>query len=241
MKRRRIFLLIGICVLLASWTLCRDGQANSYQSQQGGTLAGISEQLGVIPDILRAANHLTKSNSKPQQVLITQSPTVSQMKSQRLSVPNKKIYHVKKGDSLAKIASKTGVSIVDLSEINRLTGSALKIGQKIELYRSQDGKAAEKARFMEIQVKSELESEEEGDGDTIDDGAWTDVERYEQGNAAPFGQWSNPEEQRLLVNVAIGFLGAPYRWGGFDYRGRLFGICEKNLSVLQHQSSPNRL
>ena len=187
MKRRRIFLLIGICVLLASWTLCRDGQANSTcQSQQ-------------------------------------------------------KIYHVKKGDSLAKIASKTGVSIVDLREINRLIGIALKIGQKIELYRSQDSEATEKARFMEIQVKSELESEEEGDGDTIDDGAWTDVERYEQGNAAPFGQWSNPEEQRLLVNVAIGFLGAPYRWGGFDYRGRLFGICEKNLSVLQHQSSPNRL
>ena len=165
MKRRRIFLLIGICVLLASWTLCRDGQANSTcQSQQ-------------------------------------------------------KVYHVKKGDSLAKIASKTGVSIVDLSEINRLIGIALKIGQKIELYRSQYSEATEKARFMEIQVKSELESEEEENGETIDDGAWTDVERDEQGNAAPFGQWSNPEEQRLLVNVAIGFLGAPYRWGGASVTG----------------------
>jgi peptidoglycan endopeptidase LytE len=144
---------------------------------------------------------------KPQQVLIIRSPAVSQTRSQRPSAPRERIYQVKKGDSLAKIASKTGVSVVNLREVNRLTGIALKIGQKIELYKSQDSEV-ETAGLMGNQVKSEL-----------NDRAWTDVERHEQGNTAPFGQWNNPEEQRLLVNVAIGFLGAPYRWGGASVTG----------------------
>ena len=155
---------------------------------------------------------------KPRQVLIIRSPAVSQTRSQRPSAPRERIYQVKKGDSLAKISSKTGVSVVNLREVNRLTGIALKIGQKIELYRSQDSEV-ETAGLMGNQVKSELNSVEEEDGGIIDDRAWTDVERHEQGNTAPFGQWNNPEEQRLLVNVAIGFLGAPYRWGGASVTG----------------------
>ena len=220
MMSRRIFLWIGFSVLLTSWGLCRDGQASSiYQVRQGDTLSGISEQLQVTPDALRAPDHLTKGNHKPRQILIIPAPSVSQTKSQRSSSLHERIYQVKKGDTLANIASKTGVSIANLRELNRFKGSPLKIGQKIEPYKSQDGEVVETAELVKNQAKSERKPEEEEDGGITGNGAWSSAERREQEDAAPFGQWNNPEEQRLLVKVAMGFLGTPYRLGGCSVKG----------------------
>ena len=146
MMRRRIFLWIGLGVLLASWGLCKDGQASStYQVRQSDTISGIAERFGVTPDTLRAANHLTKSHLKPRQILTIPASEVSQIKSQRSASLHERIYQVKKGDTLAKIADKTGISIADLCEVNRLKGSVLQVGQKIERYRSQEGEAEETA------------------------------------------------------------------------------------------------
>lgn len=220
MMRRLVFLCIGLGILLAPWGLCRDGQASStYQVRQGDTLSGIAERLGVAPDDLRAANHLTKSNLNPLQILIIPAPSAPQTKSQPSSSLRQRIYLVKKGDSLEKIARKTGVSVASLREINRLKGSALKIGQKIELYRSQVSEAAETPELVNHQVKPEPEPEAEEDGGTTNDGVSTVAERPKQENAAPFGQWKNPEEQKMLVKVAMGFLGAPYRLGGSSVTG----------------------
>ncbi|MCL5806984.1 MAG: NlpC/P60 family protein [Deltaproteobacteria bacterium] len=221
MMRRRIFLWVGLGVLLVSWSLCRDGQASStYQVRQGDTISGIAERLGVTPDALRAANHLTKDDPKPRQILTIPVSEVSQTKSQRSASLHERIYQVKKGDTLAKIADKTGISIADLREVNRLKGSVLQVGQKIERYRSQEGEGEERAESVKNQAKSEQEPEgEDADRGGAGDGAWPVVERHEQENAAPFGQWKNPEEQRMLVKVAMGFLGAPYRFGGTSVKG----------------------
>jgi peptidoglycan endopeptidase LytE len=51
------------------------------------------------------------------------------------------------------------------------------------------------------------------------DRAWTVDKRNEEENAEPFGHWSNSDEQRMLVKVALCFLGAPYRLGGSSVRG----------------------
>ena len=76
MIRRRIFLWIGLVILLASWGFCRDGQASStYHVRQGD-----SERIGVTPAASRAANHLTNSNLKPRQVLVIPVPSVAQTK-----------------------------------------------------------------------------------------------------------------------------------------------------------------
>ena len=201
MMRWRIFFWAGLGVLLASWGFCRDTQAGSalrsrYDESARPTRA-TSRQIHIIP-----------------------APSVSQAKSPRSASFRERIYQVKKGDTLAKIAGKTGVSVANLREVNRLKGSALKIGQKIELYRSQDSDAAETAQLVKNQEKSErAPEEEEDDGGSIGDGAGNVGERYERENAAPLGQWSNPEEQRMLVKVAMGFLGAPYRLGGSSVTG----------------------
>jgi peptidoglycan DL-endopeptidase LytE len=120
MMGRPIFLWIGLGVLLASLGLCRDGQASStYQVRQGDTLSGISEWLGVTPDVLRGANRLSEGKHKPRQILIVPAPAVCQTQPQRSSSLRERIYQVKKGDSLAKIAGKTGVSVADLCRVNR--------------------------------------------------------------------------------------------------------------------------
>ncbi len=175
MMKRRIFLWIGLSVLLVSWGLGRDGQASSAYA-------------------------------------VGKSPGSSSLSA--------RVYQVKKGDTLAKIAGKKGVSVAYLREVNGLRGSALKIGQKLALYRSQGSKAAEASGLAKHQAKSAPEPGEEDDaGKITGDSAWSAGERPEQEQAALFGPWNNPEEQRMLVKVAKGFLGAPYRLGGSSARG----------------------
>ncbi len=221
MMRRQILLWIGLSVLLASWCLCRDGQASAtYQVRQGDTLSDISERLGITPDALRSVNHLTKSSLKPRQILIIPVLSVSQTKSQRSSSLRERVYQVKKGDSLAKIANKTGVSVAYLREVNQLRRSTLKIGQKIELYKSRKNEVVETAQLVENQTRLEPEPEEvENDVGITGTGARTAVDQHGPEDAAPFGQWNSPEEQRSLVKVAMGFLGTPYRLGGCSVKG----------------------
>lgn len=178
--RRRIFLCMGLSVLLVIWGFCREGQASSaYQVRQGDTL-----------------------HSKSQ-------PSVNF---------RERIYQVKKGDSLAKIADETGISIADFCKLNRLKGSTLQIGQRIELYRIPEYESAQTAESVKNQDVAELEPEDVDDEPSGEE-ASTVGERQKQKDAAPFGHWKNPEEQRMLIKVAMGFLGAPYRFGGNSVTG----------------------
>ena len=49
--------------------------------------------------------------------------------------------------------------------------------------------------------------------------AQAQIEKRKQDSDALMGKWSSPDEQKLLVKVALGFLGAPYRLGGSSVTG----------------------
>jgi peptidoglycan DL-endopeptidase LytE len=222
MMRRRIFLWIGLGVLVASWGLCRDVQAReTYRVRQGDTLFGISERFGVTVDALKAANRLPTLAIKPKQVLTIPVSTASPSKSKASPSLRETSYQVRNGDTLAKIAKKTGLSVAALRELNRLKGNSLKIGQTIQLRRAQDRDAATgEVELAKNQLDAELApEEEEEDGGITNEGSWTVIEQREKEDAALFGHWNSPDEQRLLVKVATGFLGAPYRLGGSSVTG----------------------
>ena len=61
--------------------------------------------------------------------------------------------------------------------------------------------------------------EEEEDGGIVDERAWADIERRVRNHESLLGNWTNPDEPKLLVKVAMGFLGAPYRLGGSSIKG----------------------
>ena len=216
--KRRIFLWMGLSVLFTSLAICGDLLAKeTYKVQQGDTLVGIAGKIGVTPSALKAANQMKGSSLKANQTLIIPSPKIKNVsKSKRSPLRRGEVYVVKERDMLVGIARKTGVSVAELREINRLPGSALKIGQKLSL------------KKPEPEEQPELLAEDTGDEPETDlaDGAvlapekaWAEIERRKKENAALLGKWSSPDEPTLLVQAAMGFLGAPYRLGGFSAQG----------------------
>jgi len=108
----------------------------------------------------------------------------------------KDIYVVQNGDSLWAIAKKTGLSITDLKTLNQLKSTRLSIGQRLSLV----GDPGE---------------EEGGLSEGPHLGSWPSEPHKE----TLLGSWSHSEEPRLLAKVALGFLGAPYRFGGSSVTG----------------------
>lgn len=222
MMRRRIFLWMGLGVLFASFGLCGEGHAReTYQVRSGDTLFGISQKTGVTVDDLKTANHLKNSKLKSRQILVVPASTRNNRSatSPRSSAPREEFYRVSKGDTLAHIAKRTGVSVTELRELNRLQGSALKIGQKLSLAKRQERDTPPGPMEHETNQLIADPEEEEEDGGIATEEALAEIERRKQESAALLGNWTNPDEPKLLVKVAMGFLGAPYRLGGYSVTG----------------------
>jgi peptidoglycan endopeptidase LytE len=221
MTRRRIFLWIGLGVLFAWFGLCGESLAReTYQVRSGDTLFSISEKTGVTVDALKVANHLKDNKLKPRQILVIPGSQANKSsKSKKSLSPREQTYRVLKGDTLVRIAKKTGISVAELRELNSLQGNALKIGQRLALAKRQDLDAAPAlVEYAKNQGISDAEEEEEDGGITTEE-ALAEIEKRKQESAALLGIWNNPDEPKLLVKVAMGFLGAPYRLGGYSVTG----------------------
>lgn len=218
MMRRRFLLWTVLSVLFTSLAICGDISAKeTYKVRQGDTLAGIAGKIGVTPRALKAANKMKGSSLKANQTLVIPSSKIKKIsKSKPSSLPRGEVYVVKKKDTLASIARKTGVSVSELKEINRLPGSAMKIGQKLSLTKPEP---EEQPELLAGYTGDEAVTEGAEGAILTPDEAWAEIERRKKENAALLGKWSSPDEPTLLVKAAMGFLGAPYRLGGFSAQG----------------------
>jgi LysM repeat protein len=214
--RRRILLWMGFCLLFISFFHLREGQAQeANQIQTDSPFSSLSEQLDVTREDQRSFTQRGDSslNSESNPTASTKK-SIKPQKSAKSKPKKNAIYTVKKGDTLARIAIKTRVSVAELRDLNHMKGNALQIGQILALQKEPNqGKmplpTAEQATNA---LSGELEEEE-------DDGVsgivtWAEIERKNKESSAPLDHWSTPEEPKLLVKVAMGFLGAPYRFGG---------------------------
>jgi peptidoglycan endopeptidase LytE len=220
MMRRRIFLWMGLGVLFATLGLCREGQTReTYRVLSGDTLSIIAEKKGVTVAALKATNRLKSTSLKPRQVLVIPASKVN--KSAKVQIPSspsgERVYRVIKGDTLFSIARKNGVSVAEIRDFNNLQGSALKIGQKLALNQKPDPSASP-PEHTKGQAILESEEEEE-DGGIATETARVEIERRSEESADLLGNWNNSDEPKLLVRVAMGFLGAPYRLGGSSVKG----------------------
>ena len=225
MMRRRILLCMGLGVLFTFLALCGNALAKeTYAVQQGDTIFGIAAKSGVTPDALRAANRLKGNRLQTNQILvIPPSKSGKTVKSTPSSIPRGEVYAVKKGNTLAGISRKTGISVAEIRELNRIRGNALKVGQRLAL-KKKTGYQTASAEPFELSKNGidpglEVEEEDEADDLRTPAEAWAEIEKRKQDNATLLGKWSNPDEQKLLVKVAMGFLGAPYRLGGSSVTG----------------------
>jgi peptidoglycan endopeptidase LytE len=129
---------------------------------------------------------------------------------------NAAYYTVKNGDTLGTIARKTGVSVKQIMASNDVRPSKLRIGRKLVL--SKPVKFAQKKAISPCKdcLTEEDENEEEVLAENI---ALTGLEKENKKNEELLGKWNSPDERKLFIKVATGFLGAPYRLGGTTVRG----------------------
>ncbi|MBI4633154.1 MAG: C40 family peptidase [Deltaproteobacteria bacterium] len=220
MMQRRISLGIGLIVLFLLFVACPEGFAREeYRVASGDTLSGIAKKRGVSARALRTTNKLKRAAIKPGQILV-----VPHRGSKKRSLARKTLdraassrYVVKKGDTLSRISKKTGIPLAQITALNHIHARSLKVGTILVLSRHH----AERRPAQEYDAgceMSDLDCEEEGDeGNAAIEATAANDEDAEK--AELLGKWRSTEERQLLVKVATGFLGAPYRLGGSSVRG----------------------
>ena len=226
MMRRRIFMWMGLVVLFFAFGTSQEVfAASQYKVKRGDNLAKISKKFGVSIEALKQANDLQSDALKLRQVLvIPKSSKTKVAKSQKSAPASTMAYVVKKGDSIYTISRTTGVSESDIKRMNHLRGNRLRPGQHLILAKLAPRKdiakaspdSVEPANLSALTEGDELEEEEAG---PVSADEWTNVEKEKEESADLLGKWESPDEQQLFARVAMGFLGAPYRFGGSSVRG----------------------
>ena len=217
MRKRQIFVLSGFFALSLSFVSLSDSFALEYKVKSGDSLATISRKFHVSVEDIQEANGLAGSSLQLNQLLnlpeekINKSVSVPKRAKKIIQTPD--YYIVKQGDNLGKIAQKTGVPIKKLVAINKVQPKSLRIGQKLIL--------TTKPKLFENEIIDEENALLEDDEDTNIAAIVVEekLEKEKQRNAELLGKWSSPDERRLLVKVATGFLGAPYKLGGATVQG----------------------
>ena len=130
-------------------------------------------------------------------------------------------YTVKNGDTLGTIARKTGVPVKQIMALNNVRPAKLRIGRKLVL--SKQTNSAQKKSIPAC--KNCLTEEDDDENDENDEGLLSEditlagLEKGNKKNEELLGKWNSPDERKLFIKVATGFLGAPYRLGGTTVRG----------------------
>ncbi|MDA1028905.1 MAG: LysM peptidoglycan-binding domain-containing protein [Bacteroidetes bacterium] len=105
----------------------------TYRVKSGDTLSGIADSHNVTIASLRDWNNLTKSriNSGQRLTIYTDG------RSAPVTEAKPTVYRVKRGDTLSGIADSHNVTIASLRDWNNLTGSNLRVDQRITIRKGQ--------------------------------------------------------------------------------------------------------
>lgn len=213
MMKRQILVLSGLLAFCFSLIFLNTAQALQYEIKKGDTLYSIAQKHGVTIRDLQQANGLTGKNIQAKQIIAIPETTSAKVKpAQRAKNKPLSYYTVKKGDTLSAISQKTGVPVKQLMAANNIHPRNLRIGQKLALSKVQRRETTEEA------VNEDLlpDDDEINPAETVET---AELKEEISQNAELLGKWGSPDERKLFVRVATGFLGAPYRLGGSTVRG----------------------
>ena len=205
--KRQILALAGLFSLFSSLFLVSNVLANLYEVKKGDSLYTISKEFGVSVKEIKEASGLQNNALKPGQILDIPEKSADVSPDKAKPRPKASYYTIKNGDTLGTIARKTGVPVKQIMVLNNVRPTSLRIGRKLIL--SKPGNWAQKESVTD-------DEEEEGITENID---LAELEKEEKKNEELLGKWNSPDERKLFIKVATGFLGAPYRLGGSTVRG----------------------
>jgi peptidoglycan DL-endopeptidase LytE len=206
--KRYIFVLAGLFFFFSSLCLANNVLADLYEVKKGDSLYTLSKESGVSVKKIKEINGLHGNALKPGQILDIPEINANISPDELKSRPKASYYTVKSGDTLGTIAIKTGVPVKQIMALNNVRPASLGIGRKLIL--SKPCNSAHK------DYEDCLSEEEEGISENI---ALAELEKDKKNKEELLGKWNSPDERKLFVKVATGFLGAPYRLGGSTVKG----------------------
>ena len=204
----RLRLIPVICLLLLALPLSAIA-SKTHQVRTKETLPSIARKYRVSVEELKAANNLSSTRVTKGTTLIIPSRAAAQA-----PIENCNSYTVAKGDTLPKIAKKTGKKLSELRRINKLRANRVKPGQVLALADTAatcDLSAARQSRGKRLElVNSDLLNQQEmnttlAELSDIDTDTPVDLAKNLEERSAGFS---------TLQKSAYGFLGARYRFGG---------------------------
>lgn len=210
----RIFILAICLTILPSLSHA----AKTHKVKKTETLNSIARKYHVSIDELKSANNLVSAQVKKGDLLIV-PPRNQKTESAGPVDSNPSTYKVKRGDTIARIAKKTGVSVAQLKKLNRLGSKRVKLGQVLAL-RAPD-KMPDVASYSDSPKRyslrySELLNEkdyEQSLNDLTDSDPGRPSEIRKPVASAP------TDGVNELKSAAYGFLGTRYRFGGNSRSG----------------------
>jgi peptidoglycan endopeptidase LytE len=206
MRILQIFVFMELIVLFLSLCFVHSSSAAQYMVKPGDSLKSISRQFGVSVNEIKEANNLTKTILQANQVLtVPGKNAISSVGASKSKSKPAVYYTVKRGDTLSAIAQKTGVPAKQIMTLNKVHAKSLRIGKKLILVKSTN-----------LSEDKFIDEEDEDSDETANMAKFENQKRYHE---ELLGKWRNPDERRLFVKVATGFLGAPYRLGGSSLKG----------------------
>ncbi len=205
MSKRHFFVFF----LFLSLFFINSALAKEYTVKTGNSLRSISKEFGISVNEIKEANNLTKTILQPNQVLtIPEKSATASTAGQEPKPKSVVFYTVKNGDTISTIVSKTGVPAKQIMTLNNIRPKSLRVGRKLILEKSTASSENEPTN-----------EDSEDDEDTEENGDTAKLEKDRQKQEELLGKWRSPDERQLLVKVATGFLGAPYRLGGASLKG----------------------
>jgi len=184
--------------------------SKSHVVRKSESLQSIARKYHVSVDELKSVNNLTASRvSKGARLIIPSHPESQQKKATAVALQDS--YKVAKGDTLPKIAKKTGVKLSDIRSLNRLKGNRIKTGQVLVLVATNTSPRIESSNRLQL-INKDLLNEQELT-DTLAE--LTDLESERPVDLAKALE-ANQANQTIgsIRKSAYSFLGARYRFGG---------------------------
>ncbi len=191
--------------------------AKTHLVKKNESLYTVAKKYHVSVNELKAANNLVNSRIKNGDTLVI--PPHSSVAADT-HTKNKgaaaESYKVKKGDSLARIAKKTGVSVKELKRLNSLAGKKVKPGMVLALKETSDSEEARPRVAKRVLLRhSDLFNEKDYEQSLAeltepDPGQEVDLRKNVE---------LKTDNIKMLKTKAYGFLGTRYRFGGSSMRG----------------------
>ncbi len=199
-------IVVTIClILLALPQLVLASKSHIVRKSE--SLQSIARKYHVSVDDLKSINNLTASRVSKGTRLIIPSHDDSQQKKASALV-HQDAYKVSKGDTLPKIAKKTGVKMADIRNLNGLKGNKIKPGQVLILVAAETTTHPVNTNRLQL-INKDLLNEQELTNTLAE---LTDLESDQPVDLAKTLEANQPISS--LKKSAYSFLGARYSFGG---------------------------